>query len=758
MAKISQREKILLGYGSSNSNSMSNSSSRRNSEVDFSDVFGGPPRCSTQEYYQYEDDDSINCIDDDNDIDNDNDNDNNSGDGSRVSLFGLEKPVFGEQVGGRRRHTSEDFYGDIFGGDQPLLSCSLSTSVPMPGRNPFSSAPGSRNMSPSRQMYPAAEPSAAPSKSSLPGRTMSPDTLTSTSLNQSSKLSGRSFSRFNQTSQNHSALHDDTPSSYQPSTLSREVSIDGKESTSDRNLDGADYEGEFIINSKDSEVHNKNIQFHFSMYKWPSKGVPIVMSSRKRSTSRSKERIKSTERYLSTSEGISSAYLVMETHKGDVTVNESLSSSKRRVPSTSQRERDLKNEDTNVRVMSVECNSDNEVGEAPSDGLEGTEKVSHLSQKSSEAVADDFSQKKSLKKTKSNMKSLGSLFGEEKKGKKKATTEKGGKKNKVNETKKPSMNDSLSSNINKGKVHSLNTGERETDDISSYIVNNSKVHKSSTGEKVNDDISSNNVNKSKVHMSTGAKDDICKGDGSGKVKDFVKIFNQDTTSTTKSNVVGKSRSWRWRSTTNFEAEKEVDILPAKNHDDMHASYVNLEKTWSETIEVIDEDSFLSEEQVFMVDGNDRVADTTTSASNNEPNIDGIGVSATKNETNSVDDILDSGMIQDIDTQIATESQEETKSYERKVRQWSKGKEGNIRALLSTMQYVLWSNSGWKPIPLVDIIEANAVKKAYQRALLCLHPDKLQQKGAAPYQKLIAEKVFDILQESWDQFNAIGLLS
>lgn len=27
------------------------------------------------------------------------------------------------------------------------------------------------------------------------------------------------------------------------------------------------------------------------------------------------------------------------------------------------------------------------------------------------------------------------------------------------------------------------------------------------------------------------------------------------------------------------------------------------------------------------------------------------------------------------------------SYERKVLQWSKGKEGNIRALLSTMQYV-----------------------------------------------------------------------
>ena len=49
------------------------------------------------------------------------------------------------------------------------------------------------------------------------------------------------------------------------------------------------------------------------------------------------------------------------------------------------------------------------------------------------------------------------------------------------------------------------------------------------------------------------------------------------------------------------------------------------------------------------------------------------------------------------------------------------------------------------MPLVDIIEGNAVKRAYQKALLCLHPDKLQQKGAALHQKYIAEKVFDSLQ-------------
>ena len=66
--------------------------------------------------------------------------------------------------------------------------------------------------------------------------------------------------------------------------------------------------------------------------------------------------------------------------------------------------------------------------------------------------------------------------------------------------------------------------------------------------------------------------------------------------------------------------------------------------------------------------------------------------------------------------------------------------------------VLWPESGWKPVPLVDIIEGNAVKRAYQRALLCLHPDKLQQKGAALHQKYIAEKTFDILQVTYSISN------
>lgn len=116
-----------------------------------------------------------------------------------------------------------------------------------------------------------------------------------------------------------------------------------------------------------------------------------------------------------------------------------------------------------------------------------------------------------------------------------------------------------------------------------------------------------------------------------------------------------------------------------------------------------------------------------------------------------------------------------------VKRWSSGKEGNLRALLSTLQYVgfiilsvfqnhdihffllplisqvqvvlliflhrqiLGPDSGWQPIPLTEVITAAAVKRAYRKATLCVHPDKLQQRGASIHQKYICEKVFDLLK-------------
>lgn len=88
-----------------------------------------------------------------------------------------------------------------------------------------------------------------------------------------------------------------------------------------------------------------------------------------------------------------------------------------------------------------------------------------------------------------------------------------------------------------------------------------------------------------------------------------------------------------------------------------------------------------------------------------------------------------------------------------VKRWSRGKAGNLRALLSTLQYILGPDSGWQPIPLTDLIATAAVKKAYKKATLFVHPDKLQQRGASIQQKYTCEKVFDLLKEAWNRFNA-----
>ncbi|KAJ6336911.1 hypothetical protein OIU76_006722 [Salix suchowensis] len=88
-----------------------------------------------------------------------------------------------------------------------------------------------------------------------------------------------------------------------------------------------------------------------------------------------------------------------------------------------------------------------------------------------------------------------------------------------------------------------------------------------------------------------------------------------------------------------------------------------------------------------------------------------------------------------------------------VKRWSSGKERNLRALLSTLSYILGPDSGWQSIPLTELVSSAAVKKAYRKATLFVHPDKLQQRGASIQQKYICEKVFDLLKDAWNKFSA-----
>ncbi|KOS17130.1 UBA domain-containing protein 7 [Escovopsis weberi] len=88
----------------------------------------------------------------------------------------------------------------------------------------------------------------------------------------------------------------------------------------------------------------------------------------------------------------------------------------------------------------------------------------------------------------------------------------------------------------------------------------------------------------------------------------------------------------------------------------------------------------------------------------------------------------------------------------RVAAWRDGKRENLRALIASLDNVLWQNSGWKTVGLHELLQANKVKISYMKAIAKTHPDKLPQ-DASTEVKLIAGMVFSTLNESWDKFKA-----
>ena len=60
----------------------------------------------------------------------------------------------------------------------------------------------------------------------------------------------------------------------------------------------------------------------------------------------------------------------------------------------------------------------------------------------------------------------------------------------------------------------------------------------------------------------------------------------------------------------------------------------------------------------------------------------------------------------------------------RVSSWRKGKEGNLRALLASLENVLWEGAGWKKVGMGELILANKVKIVYMKGIAKVHPDKV----------------------------------
>ncbi|CAF0846121.1 unnamed protein product, partial [Brachionus calyciflorus] len=88
----------------------------------------------------------------------------------------------------------------------------------------------------------------------------------------------------------------------------------------------------------------------------------------------------------------------------------------------------------------------------------------------------------------------------------------------------------------------------------------------------------------------------------------------------------------------------------------------------------------------------------------------------------------------------------------KIMEWTDGKRANIRALLCSLHKVLWDEeSKWKQIGMNQLVSATDVKKAYHKACLCVHPDKMTDHPQAN----LARMIFVELNDAWAQFQKDG---
>ncbi|KAK7310894.1 hypothetical protein RJT34_08679 [Clitoria ternatea] len=496
------------------------------------------------------------------------------------------------------------------------------------------------------------------------------------------------LSRFSTQAGQRKESKNDLKPHYRQSLLSQEFS---NLSLSDNAEKGSNMKQDISISEVSPGATNG--QFHFSIYKWASKGVPLVMPLRTERNSRTKDKAK-LERCLSAKE-----WMVSEiTSQNPIAYDgSSLINNRKRDESTASTttQNGVDSHQIVDKIVSAKAQSD-----TSSSPQTVTEHVPNSSISCDVAVESNthsasdigFSGKiRAARETqKHGPKPLHSLFKESDK-----KQDCGDMIRRVREENRRKSAKKLSSIFDV----TVNAKKQEEKTLFWRDIENSKAT-------------------SRGALSFGGN--VGNGRVKGKVKEFVRIFNEEAL--TKPIVESKSR-------LQHSTFKQRDALKTKDEVDGEddPKQYKMEKSTLDTTNT---------------SGNDLSHQVHISASA----VPDISFAVIGDREESVhENFMIQVLAQDEGEVLQNQENQEIQVVDTKIQQWSKGKEANIRSLLSTLQYVLWPECGWKPVPLVDIIEGNAVKRSYQRALLCLHPDKLQQKGAASHQKYIAEKVFDILQ-------------
>ncbi|KAF9066419.1 hypothetical protein BDP27DRAFT_1330487 [Rhodocollybia butyracea] len=91
------------------------------------------------------------------------------------------------------------------------------------------------------------------------------------------------------------------------------------------------------------------------------------------------------------------------------------------------------------------------------------------------------------------------------------------------------------------------------------------------------------------------------------------------------------------------------------------------------------------------------------------------------------------------------------SVEARLQAWKGGKETNIRALLASLDTILWPELGVQKLSMAELINEGQVKVKYMKSIAKLHPDKLSTSNSTVEQRMIAGSVFGTLNEAWNAF-------
>ncbi|KAF8627930.1 hypothetical protein AX17_006085 [Amanita inopinata Kibby_2008] len=87
----------------------------------------------------------------------------------------------------------------------------------------------------------------------------------------------------------------------------------------------------------------------------------------------------------------------------------------------------------------------------------------------------------------------------------------------------------------------------------------------------------------------------------------------------------------------------------------------------------------------------------------------------------------------------------------KLLAWKAGKETNIRALLGSLDAVLWPELELQKVGMAELVSPAQVKIRYTKTIAKLHPDKLNASNSTLEQRMLANGVFGTLSDAWNAF-------